>query len=392
MNSIQQSFKVEYRFNIHYTEDLFSSQNTLLFQSLEKGTDGFCKKILVFFDENLVPHHPNLEADIVAYFQPYQNMIQLVCSPIAILGNEQVKIDRVHLDYVLKMINQYGIDRHSYCMAIGGGALLDMVGYASAIAHRGIRLIRVPTTLLSQDDSGVGVKNSINYFGKKNFLGTFAPPYAVFNDYHFIQSLSTSDYRCGLAEAIKVSLIKDKEFYHFLSKNADQILAREKEIVQQVIYKCALLHSQHIASGDPFEMGSSRPLDFGHWAAHKLEQISNHDIKHGDAVACGLALDIYYSYLLGYISSDLSNSIMALLLKFGFKIFYPQLLYTNNQGHSLILEGLQEFREHLGGNLTIMLLKEIGKGIEVHEMNTDFILQSIQQLQKIQENHTHARL
>jgi 3-dehydroquinate synthase len=188
-------------------------------------------------------------------------------------------------------------------LGIGGGAVLDMVGYAAATAHRGIRLIRVPTTVLAQNDSGVGVKNGINAFGKKNFLGTFAPPYAVLNDIDFLTTLDDRDWRSGIAEAVKVALIKDANFFEFITTNAKALARRDMDSMQHLVYRCAQLHLNHIAnSGDPFEKGSSRPLDFGHWAAHKLEQLTHYNLRHGEAVAIGIALDTTYSYMAGMLS------------------------------------------------------------------------------------------
>jgi 3-dehydroquinate synthase len=242
-----------------------------------------------------------------------------------------------------------------------------MVGYASAVAHRGVKHIRIPTTVLSQNDSGVGVKNSINYFGKKNFLGTFAPPVAVFNDDQFLLTLTDRDYRSGIAEAIKVSLIKDAAFFEWLENNAAALVARDMPTMKYLIKRCAELHLNHIASLDPFEKGSSRPLDFGHWSAHKLEQLTNFKVLHGEAVAMGIALDTVYSNLSGRISIEETNRVVSLIKKIGFEITHPLLEITGDD--SPILIGLQEFREHLGGQLTIMLLDRIGEGVEVHEMN-----------------------
>ena len=104
-----------------------------------------------------------------------------------------------HVDAMLKVCHDMRIDRHSYVIGIGGGALLDAVGLVAAIAHRGIRHIRIPTTVLAQNDSGVGVKNGINMFGQKNYLGSFAPPFAVLNDYRFIETLAERDRICGMS-------------------------------------------------------------------------------------------------------------------------------------------------------------------------------------------------
>jgi 3-dehydroquinate synthase len=257
-----------------------------------------------------------------------------------------------------------------------------MVGYAAAISHRGVKLIRIPTTVLSQNDSGVGVKNSVNYLGKKNFLGTFAPPVAVFNDFQFLNSLEPRDLRGGLAEAIKVSLIKDKSFYLWIQKHSESLLKAEKEIMVEQIYRCAQLHMQHIASGDPFETGSARPLDFGHWAAHKLEYLSNFEIRHGEAVAIGICLDTLYSSLIGNIKLDEAESVVHLFQDLGFVTFHSALEENDKIN---LFNGLNEFREHLGGQLTITVLKAIGKGEEVHEINFDFMKKAVDLLKDLSQ-------
>ena len=297
--------------------------------------------------------------------------VQLVPEVVIVPGGEILKNDIKYFDQILEAVNEHKIDRHSYIAAIGGGSVLDLVGYAAAVSHRGIRHIRIPTTVLSQNDSGIGVKNGINYFGKKNFLGTFAPPIAVFNDELFIDTLTDRNYRSGISEAVKVALIKDPAFFEWIENHADALVKRERQAMNYLICRCAELHMQHIAGLDPFESGSSRPLDFGHWSAHKLEQLSNFDVLHGEAVAMGIALDTVYSNLIGYLSEPESQRIIDLLNKLGFDLIHPMM--DINDKNSPILLGLEEFREHLGGELTIMLLEKIGQGIEVHEIDPEIL-------------------
>jgi 3-dehydroquinate synthase len=109
--------------------------------------------------------------------------LKLVCPPLVLEGGERAKNSYFHVSEIQSQIDRFHIDRHSYVIAVGGGAILDLVGLAAATAHRGVRHVRIPTTTLSQDDSGVGEKNGINAFGKKNFIGTFTPPFAVINDF-----------------------------------------------------------------------------------------------------------------------------------------------------------------------------------------------------------------
>jgi 3-dehydroquinate synthase len=284
-------------------------------------------------------------------------------------------VDQLHAE-----IEHHGIDRHSYLLAIGGGALLDAAGFAAATAHRGVRLVRLPTTTLSQADGGVGVKNGVNAFGKKNFIGTFAPPFAVINDAEFLDPLPAPEKRAGLIEAIKVALVRDAAFFAEIEKSADALARFDSTTLESTIRRCAELHVEHIAtSGDPFELGSARPLDFGHWSAHKLEQISSFTIPHGTAVAHGIALDVIYSTKIGLLPANTAERILALIEKLGFTLFHP--LMTQS-GDASLLKGLEEFREHLGGELTITLLRDIGRGEEVHAIDTALMRESLLELEK----------
>lgn len=377
MNVIQQSFQVPFTFNIIFTKDLFSTENQEFSEFLSNfGDNSFQKKILFLIDEGVAEAHPSLQDAIKGYFQG-QSKISLVEEILVMPGGEQVKNDTKYLEETLLAINKYGIDRHSFVAAIGGGAFLDMVGYASTIAHRGVKHIRVPTTVLSQNDSGVGVKNGVNFLGKKNFLGTFSPPVAVFNDSNFLLTLSEKDWRSGISEAVKVALIKDLAFFEWLETNALAMANREMEVMQEQIFRSAALHTNHISSGDPFEMGSARPLDFGHWAAHKLEYLTNFEIRHGEAVAIGIALDSIYSKLVGLISQEDVNRILALLKNLGFTLYHEKLGENDKLN---LWEGLNEFREHLGGRLTITILEKLGKGREIHEVDFKLMKQAVDEL------------
>ena len=373
MEHLHQSFTIKYEYNVFFTSGLFAVENPLLNDFLSTSKSASVKKILFVVDEGVVNTNPDLISQIKAYFQQ-NNSTQLINDILIVPGGELVKNDTKYFEQVLEAVNTYGIDRHSYIAAIGGGAVLDMAGYAAAIAHRGVKHIRIPTTVLSQNDSGIGVKNGINYFHKKNFLGTFAPPVAVFNDEVFLTTLTDRDWRSGISEAIKVALIKDRQFFEWLEYNVVELGQRDLAVMNLLIWRCAKLHLEHIAGADPFESGSSRPLDFGHWSAHKLEYLTNFEIRHGEAVAMGIALDTVYSHLSGRLSTGDCQRIIQLLQQLGFEITHP--LLQVDGADSPILLGLQEFREHLGGELTIMLLNEIGKGEEVHEIDTEILKQS----------------
>lgn len=369
MEYLEQSFTVRFEYKVWFTSALFDIDNHAL-ADFFSDKPGAQRKIFFVIDGGVTDAHPNLEQAIRAYFDRHRE-VQLIEEILVVPGGEEAKNDTALFDQIVDRVNVHGIDRHSYIAAIGGGAVLDLVGYAAAVSHRGVKHIRIPTTVLSQNDSGIGVKNGINYQGKKNFLGTFAPPAAVFNDEDFLTTLSDRDYRSGISEAIKVALIKDVAFFNWIEDHAEKLAARDAESMAYLIRHCAKLHMQHIAGDDPFETGSARPLDFGHWSAHKLEQLSGFQVLHGEAVAMGIALDSAYAHLKGLLSEEDLLRILNVLCILSFDISNPLIRIDGPQ--AAVLKGLAEFREHLGGVLTITLLSSLGKGIEVHEMDFELL-------------------
>jgi 3-dehydroquinate synthase len=381
--SVERTITVSFAHRIHFTRAVFARENPLLAKLLSSPTARRTAKALVVIDQVLARAFPNLAEAISAYFSQGPNTVTLVCRPLIAPGGEAVKNSRDLVDELYRQINEHGIDRHSYLIALGGGALLDAAGFAAATAHRGIRHIRLPTTTLSQADGGVGVKNGINAFGKKNFIGTFAPPFAVINDSDFLVPLPAPEKRAGFIEAIKVALIRDAAFFAEIESLSGDLARFERDAMERVIRRCAELHVRHIAeSGDPFEAGSARPLDFGHWSAHKLEQMSDFAISHGAAVACGMALDVLYSARKKMLPAAAADRILALIEKLGFSLFDPRMTATGAGGNFILLEGLEEFREHLGGELTITLLREIGRGEEVHEIDLEVMRDCLLDLQR----------
>jgi 3-dehydroquinate synthase len=377
---IQRSIQVNWQLRVFFTENIFAPDNLTLRDAL---ADTAPRKALIVLEDSLAQAQPEIEREIIRYFSTHADLLKLVRSPVFVSGGENAKNSSTLVSNLHTQIQQHHLDRHSYLIAIGGGALLDVAGFAAATAHRGIRLVRIPTTTLSQADSGVGVKNGLNAFGQKNFIGTFTPPYAVINDFNLLASLNPRDKRSGYIEAVKVACIRDAKFFDEIERDADKLAAFEPIAMKQLIRRCAELHLDHIAGGgDPFEMGSARPLDFGHWAAHKLEQVSHFKISHGEAVAVGLALDVIYSCVVGLLDENSAVRILNLLKRLGFRLFAAELLNTNDAHQLKLLSGLEEFREHLGGELSITLLKAIGASVEVHEMDPNKVIAAIHELRQ----------
>lgn len=383
MNSIVEKIQVAWEHRVFFTKNVFAFENPLLRDLLAVGDYGKNLRVLVLVDAEINRLNERLRSSIESYFE--QPGVPRLTEILALPGGEKVKSSWGEVSKIHAAIERNHIDRHSYLLAIGGGAFLDVAGLAAATAHRGVRHVRLPSTTMGQCDSGVGVKNGINLFGKKNFVGTFAPPFAVVNDFEFLSTLPTRDLRSGFSEAVKVACIRSAEFFGALEKDAPALAACDPDAVQRLVKRSAELHVLHIAQGgDPFETGSSRPLDFGHWAAHKLEQISGFTIRHGEAVAIGIAVDVTYAKLAGFLKACVAERILGLLRGLGFSLFSEGLTIGSETGLR-VLEGLDEFREHLGGKLCITLLKDIGVSFDVDQVDKKLVRAAIADL-AISEN------
>ncbi len=366
---------VIFKHRIVFTHGAFAPGNPELGKILDEGGG---RRALVFLEEAVSAAWPDLRQEITDYFAAGD----IDFRGVAILpGGEIAKADDSVVREVWAAIDRAHIDRHSYALVIGGGAFLDAVGYAVATAHRGVRLVRFPTTTLSQDDSGVGVKSAINFFGKKNWVGTFSVPFAVVNDFQFLHTQDEETRRAGLIEAVKVALVKDGSFFEWIEENLTALSILDPETLETCVEKSALLHARHIATGgDPFETGSSRPLDFGHWAAHKLEAMSGYELSHAPAVAVGLALDTLYSAHSGLLDRRSAERVLNVLDGLVLQTYHADLELRNAAGKRQVFDGLDEFREHLGGELTVLLLKGLGSGVDVHRFDTDLLDRCIDEL------------
>ena len=380
---VTQQFQVSYSYPVLFTTGAFDTENPTLAKLLR---DSNCANSRIFpvIDANVSERHPDWWQCLTQYLSGHQ--VGELLPPLSFPGGEVAKQSTAPIKQFYQIVADQCIDRHSVVLAIGGGAMLDAVGFAAATAHRGIRLIRMPTTVLAQNDAGVGVKNGINFTGRKNFIGTFSPPMAVLNDYHFLDTLNHRDQCAGIAEAVKVALIRDKTFFDDLLLQRFSLACFEPKPMQSMIRRCAELHLQHIAtSGDPFENGSARPLDFGHWAAHKIEELSQYRLRHGEAVAMGIALDSIYSQRVGMLDDDELQNILLLLNDLCFQLNDKVLLNLN------VEKALGEFREHLGGNLSITLLQGIGKAIEVNYIDSELMQESVETLLQLETNNERNR-
>ncbi|MEM1226843.1 MAG: 3-dehydroquinate synthase [Planctomycetota bacterium] len=383
-SSIDIDFSIPAKQRVRFTHDLARSDFDILLNVLEPGGDG-PSRVMVVVDDELASGSERVHQLVASLCD--SSAVEVVPAgnergegPIyRVPGGEQIKNHHECVDRLLAQIHDHGLDRRSYVLAIGGGAVLDAVGYAAAIAHRGVRLIRLPTTTLAQADSGVGVKNAINRFGKKNWVGTFVVPWAVINDAALLETLPDREFRCGFSESVKVSLLKSSTDFEWLFEHAHRIAERDMAVAFPAIGKSCRWHLRHITQGgDPFESREARPLDFGHWSAHRMESMSDYDLRHGEAVGIGVALDCIYSSLVHGLPESAATRVCQCIHRLGIALDHPTLDDTDG-----LLSGLEEFRQHLGGRLTLTMLRDVGKPLDVHEVDTSIMRRAIDQLRNV---------
>jgi 3-dehydroquinate synthase len=364
-------FQVACRHRLRFTNDVFGAESDVLAKLLELSENRVAR-VQFWLDEHVLHANPDLRHRIHLFGKRFAKKLEIVGNPQVVPGGEAVKNDVHIVERILKVFHEAELDRRSYVVVIGGGAVLDAVGFASAIAHRGIRLVRLPTTTLAQADSGIGVKNSVNLFQKKNWIGTFCVPWAVVNDTGLLATLSDRDFRCGFSEAVKVALLKDEQLFYHICASTAQVVGRTGAC-WDIIRQSARWHMQHITEGgDPFEMLEARPLDFGHWSAHKLETMSGFELRHGEAVAIGVAVDTVYSGLAHGLPAQDVERVLKCLQQLDLLTPHTALERTDE-----LFQGLEEFRQHLGGRLTLTMLAGLGRPVDVHEVDRDLMRQAI---------------
>lgn len=366
------SFSVPCVHRLRFTDDVLGRDQQVLADLLTPSGDAPAR-VQFWLDEQVALARPQLKSRLRQFVAAHADRLTMPGNIQIVPGGEAVKNDIHIVERMLKCIHAAELDRRSYVVVIGGGAVLDAVGFAAALAHRGIRLVRLPTTTLAQADSGIGVKNSVNLFEQKNWVGTFAVPWAVVNDAALLTTLPDRDFRCGFSEAVKVTLLKDADGFEEVCRLADRIARRDWSAAGPVIRRSARLHLDHITQGgDPFEALEARPLDFGHWSAHRLEVMTNFGLRHGEAVAIGVAIDTTYSALVHGLPLADAERTLDCLNRLGLPLTHPALEDT-----AILFAGLEQFRQHLGGRLTLTMVPRVGEKIDVHEIDNEAMAEAI---------------
>lgn len=379
----EQSFAVSFDYPVHFVHNAFAPDSDLLASVLKRRGGPSPHKLMVYVDDGVAAAHPGLIGDIEKNAMRRKDAIRMMDAPEVVTGGEHAKNGWGGVRRIMESLGRHHMCRQSAVLAIGGGSILDMIGFAVSLVHRGLRFVRAPSTVLAQNDAGVGVKTGMNEHDAKNYAGTFAPPFAVINDATLLPTLPQEHWIGGVSEAFKVAMIKDAEFLEDLIACAGRLRKRDLAAMEDVIYRCAVLHLEHIRkAGDPFETGSSRPLDFGHWSAHQVEVMSQFSVGHGQSVAIGVALDTVYAARTGLIAEADMRRVVDALVRCGLPVWHECLERRDAHGEPEVFAGLERFREHLGGRLTLAMPHPIGRQTEVHEVDRRAMSEAISWLRQ----------
>jgi|GEM_PF-673097 len=382
----KREYKVEVKPDLNYqvimTRDVFNPRNRLLIKEIGR------RRVLFVIDQSIGRKK-------ILEIRNYMKRHKIEGGFLTLPGGEPVKNEqagRKNVDAITGEAERLGLSRKDVFVLVGGGAVLDVAGYAASIFHRGIPYLRIPTTLLAQIDAGIGVKTGINYYGQKNFYGSFYPPQSVLVDPDLLMTLDTRQMRSGFSEAIKVSLMKDKPYFEFIEKHYLDLLNRdfsEASHAEEIMWRSIVDHLEQIRT-DPFEKKLARPLDYGHEWGHRLEAVSNYQVTHGEGVAIGMAIDTHISYQRGLLSKNRLEAkqtlerILTLIENVGLPIYDRRATVEN------LWPGVESFRRHLGGKLTLSLLKEIGLKKDVHELRPQELRRALNYL-KVRSHRTPTR-
>jgi 3-dehydroquinate synthase len=259
------------------------------------------------------------------------------------------------LEFLYNKMLDYGLDRNSSVIALGGGIVGDVAGFAAATYMRGISCLQIPTTLLAQVDSSIGGKTGVNLTKGKNLVGAFHQPKLVFIDIDFLKTLPKKEFLTGLAEIIKYGIIWDNDLFTYLETHQEQILANHSPALMHIIKHCCAIKAE-IVSNDEKEAGLRALLNLGHTFGHAFETLTNYSqFTHGEAVAIGTVYAARLANHLGYLPSNDKDRILKLISSFGLPTDYGTL------NKNAILQQMYKDKKSSGGKLKLILPEAIGK-------------------------------
>lgn len=295
---------------------------------------------------------------------------RVVCSFVFPAGEASKHLNTVY-DLYQKLIDEK-FDRKSLLVALGGGVVGDLCGFAAASFLRGIDFIQIPTTLLSQVDSSVGGKTGVDFRQYKNMVGAFYMPRLVYTNVSTLNTLTDELFACGMGEVIKHGLIKDAAYYHWLKDNYEKIQARDPAALEYMVaVSCDI--KRRVVEADPTEKGERALLNFGHTIGHAVEKLSDFQLLHGPCVAIGIVAASYLSMKLGYISEDVLTDICMVLRKFYLPVNTEGLTFRTDE----ILDTTKLDKKMESGKIKFILISETGHAFIDQNITDEQLLDAI---------------
>ncbi len=320
-----------------------------------EALDRSYKRICIVTDSNVGP----------LYSEQVKSALSSVCDVVLVYelpaGEENKTLDNIRGIYIALIEAHF--DRHDLLVALGGGVVGDMCGFAAATYLRGIDYIQVPTTLLSQCDSSIGGKTGVDLDGYKNMVGAFKMPVLVYMNLNTLKSLDDRQYFSGFAEVMKHGLIKDDKFYTWLIENMYEICDRDYEILRTMVYNNCLIKGKVVAA-DPTEKGERALLNFGHTLGHAIEKSRNFELMHGECVSLGMVAAAYISWQHKLISMEEYYEIRDMLVPFNLPISVDDI------DPDEILSLTKSDKKMSGDHVRFILLTRIGNAV-IDETVTD---------------------
>ncbi|MFN4368065.1 MAG: 3-dehydroquinate synthase [Acinetobacter sp.] len=307
------------------------------------------------------------------YLQRYQTAIEALDKRVAtcILPDGEKYKDSQHLNLIFDALLEAGFNRDCTVLALGGGVIGDMAGFASACFQRGVYFIQVPTTLLSQVDSSVGGKTGINHPLGKNMIGAFQQPQVVLADMSQLSTLPDRELSAGLAEVIKYALLGDEKFLVWLEENMDALVGRNKELLAEAVYRsCA--HKARSVANDEKEQGERALLNLGHTFGHAIESYMGYGVwLHGEAVATGMVMAADLSQRMGWISQEDLERTKKIISRAQLPTVCPKIPLDD------FLAYMAHDKKVLNGQLRLVLLKQLGEAVITRDFDLELMKQAI---------------
>lgn len=343
-------------YNIIYSSDPNALQNEL------KQTRLAERKALIVTDSHVGPLYAKAIQDVI----PGDPLIYTLPA-----GEENKTLDEIR--HLLTFLVEHHYDRKSYLVALGGGVVGDMTGFASAIYMRGIDFIQIPTTLLAQADSSIGGKTGVDFDGYKNMVGAFKMPRLVAANVEFLKTLDERQYSSGFAEIMKSALIRDVAFYEWLLEHHESILKKDPDVLSEMIYRSDKI-KRDVVEKDPYEKGERMLLNFGHTLGHAIEKYSRFTMTHGECVALGCVAASYLSWQKGYLSKESYEKIRSGFPLFGLSNTIPSV------DEKMILQLTKSDKKAVNGKVKFVLLHEIGNAFIEPSVSDEEILSAVRVL------------